>query len=97
MFEQTVQTEIRLLPREQSYQGLHCLTFNLHLSDVLLHCKPNCCILSELRYRSRVSQFQVVYGIGRSITRSDVKCIVRQTYGYDQVLTDHNASFMFHM
>ena len=30
---QTVQTQIRLLPEEQSDQGLHCLLFNLHLCD----------------------------------------------------------------
>ena len=29
--EQTVQTQIRLLLREQSDQGLHCLPFLLHL------------------------------------------------------------------
>ena len=27
----TVQTKIRLLLKEQSEQGLHCLTFHLHL------------------------------------------------------------------
>ena len=37
--EQTVQTQIRLLLKEQSDQGLHCLPFHLHLLDVLLHCK----------------------------------------------------------
>ena len=30
---QTVQTQIRLLPEEQSDQGLHCLLFHLHLFD----------------------------------------------------------------
>ena len=30
---QTVQTQIRLLIKEQSDQGLHCLLFNLHLFD----------------------------------------------------------------
>ena len=30
---QTVQTQIRLLLKEQSYQGLHCLLFNLSLFD----------------------------------------------------------------
>ena len=34
---QTVQTQIRLLLEEQSYQGLHCLPFQLHLLDTLLH------------------------------------------------------------
>ena len=28
---QTVQTQIRLLPEEQSDQGLHCLIYHLHL------------------------------------------------------------------
>ena len=31
--EQPVQTHIRLLPKEQSDQGLHCLPFHLHLLD----------------------------------------------------------------
>ena len=30
---QTVQTQIRLLLKEQSDQGLHCLLFHLHLFD----------------------------------------------------------------
>ena len=30
---QTAQTQIRLLPEEQSDQGLHCLLFTLHLFD----------------------------------------------------------------
>ena len=38
--EQTVQTQIRLLLKEQSDQGLHCLPCNLHLLDsLLLHYK----------------------------------------------------------
>ena len=28
-----MQTQIRLLPEEQSDQGLHCLPFHLHLFD----------------------------------------------------------------
>ena len=34
-----VQTEIRLLSKEQSAQVLHCLPFYLHILDALLHCK----------------------------------------------------------
>ena len=34
---QTVQTQIRLLLKEQSDQGEHCLPFNLHLLDALLN------------------------------------------------------------
>ena len=30
---QTVQTQIRLLLKEQSDQGLHCLLFHLHVFD----------------------------------------------------------------
>ena len=30
-FGQTVQTQIRLLQKEQSDQGLHCLLYHLHL------------------------------------------------------------------
>ena len=37
--KQTVQTLIRLLPKEQSDQGLHCLPFQLHLLDTSLHWK----------------------------------------------------------
>ena len=37
-FKQTVQTQIRLLLKEQSDQGLHCLPFQLHLLNALLHC-----------------------------------------------------------
>ena len=36
---QTVQTQIRLLPEEQSDQGLHCLQFCLHLLNALLYGK----------------------------------------------------------
>ena len=35
--EQTVQTQIRLLPEEQSDQGLHCLSLHLPLLDALHH------------------------------------------------------------
>ena len=35
--EQTLQTQIRLLLEEQSDQGLHCLSFHLHLLDTLLY------------------------------------------------------------
>ena len=38
-FEQTVQTQIRLLLMEQSDQGLLCLLFCLHLLNTILHCK----------------------------------------------------------
>ena len=37
--EQTGKTQIRLLFREQSDQGLLCLSFYLHLPDALPHCK----------------------------------------------------------
>ena len=37
--KQTVQTLIRLLPKEQFDQGLHCLPFHLQLLDTLLYCK----------------------------------------------------------
>ena len=36
---QTVQTQIRLLLEEQSYQGLHCLPFRLHRLDSLLYAR----------------------------------------------------------
>ena len=36
--EQTVQTQIRLLLQEQSYQGLHCLPFQLHLLEASMYC-----------------------------------------------------------
>ena len=39
MSQQTVQTQIRLLRKEQSDQGLHSLPFQLYLLDTLLHCK----------------------------------------------------------
>ena len=39
--EQTVQIQIRLLPKEHSDQGLHCLPFHLHHEDASLHLKPN--------------------------------------------------------
>ena len=34
---QIVQTQIRPLLEEQSYQGLHCLQFYLHLFDALFY------------------------------------------------------------
>ena len=37
---QTVQTQIRLLLKEQSDQGLHCLQFPLHLSEHYSMVKP---------------------------------------------------------
>ena len=37
--EQTVQTQIRLLLKEQSDQCLLCLLFCLHLLNTILHCK----------------------------------------------------------
>ena len=37
--EQTVQIQIRLLPKEQSDLGLHCFPSDLHLLDILMHCK----------------------------------------------------------
>ena len=36
MSEQTVQTQIRLLPEEQSDQGLHCLLFHSIFFDEML-------------------------------------------------------------
>ena len=45
MFGQTVQTQIRLVLKEQSDQGLHYLPLHLHLLDALLHCEPNCSII----------------------------------------------------
>ena len=39
MLGQTVQTQIRLLLKEQSDLGLHCLLFHLHHLEVLHHCK----------------------------------------------------------
>ena len=37
--ELTVQTQIRLLLKEQSDLGRHCLTFHQHPLEALLHCK----------------------------------------------------------
>ena len=37
--EETVQIKIRMLQKEQSDLGQHCLPFHLHLLDALLHCK----------------------------------------------------------
>lgn len=41
MAKQTVQTQVRLrlLLKEQSNQGLHCLSVYLHLPNTLLHYK----------------------------------------------------------
>ena len=36
---QTVQTQIRLLLEEQSYQGLHCLQFIVYLYEAFLYGK----------------------------------------------------------
>ena len=36
-YRQTVKTLGRLLLKEQSDQGLHCLLFHVHLLHVLLH------------------------------------------------------------
>ena len=37
-YEQTMQTQIRLLLEEQSDQGLHCLLFHLHVFDKIPLC-----------------------------------------------------------
>ena len=37
--EQTMKTQIRLLPQEQSDQVRYYLSFHLHLMDALVHCK----------------------------------------------------------
>ena len=39
--EQTVKTQIRLLLKEQSDQGLHCLPFHLYLLDEFLFLSHN--------------------------------------------------------
>ena len=41
-YEQTMQTQIRLLQQEQSDQSLQCLLFHLHLLDALLLVEPPC-------------------------------------------------------
>ena len=65
---QTVQTQIRLLPEEQSDQGLHCLPFRLHRLDSLLYGRATVQILvittnvlgvrilGNLRYFSKLSR-----------------------------------------
>ena len=42
--EQTVETQIRLLLKEQSDPGLHCLPFHLHLLDTMLYGNTHCSI-----------------------------------------------------
>ena len=39
--EETAQTQIRLLLKEQSDQSLHCLAYHMHLLDALLHWNTN--------------------------------------------------------
>ena len=46
--EQTVQTQIRLLQKEQSDQGLHCLPFHLHLCGNFCIVNQNCSIVGQL-------------------------------------------------
>ena len=43
MSGQTVQTQIRLLLKKQSDQGLHCLNFSMNLLEALLHKKTPLC------------------------------------------------------
>ena len=49
---QTVQTQIRLLLEEQSDQGLHCLSFHLHLLAKFFHGKA-----SLLNFRMITAKF----------------------------------------
>ena len=41
MSENTVQTQIRLLFKEQSGQGIHCLPFRLYLLETFMQYKTN--------------------------------------------------------
>ena len=47
-FEQTMQTQIRLLPKEQPRQGLFCLPFHLHHLELFLYCKRKCSCFSAI-------------------------------------------------
>ena len=60
--EQTLYTLIRLLLKEQSDQGLHCLLFHLHLLDKLLYGKAKLFLLHDnYSYCFRYPSFQNVY------------------------------------
>ena len=55
---QTVQTQIRLLPEEQSDKGLHCLHFPLHFLEALLLRKSHLVqLLGWLQQRFWVSEY----------------------------------------
>ena len=54
---QTVQTQIRLLLKEQSDLGLHCLQFPLHLLDPFLKVKPPCSTFRVITANFLVSEF----------------------------------------
>ena len=70
---QTVQTQIRLLLKWQSNQGLHCLLVYIHLLDTLLHKKTHCgyskfCVAEKnwiLRILSYVhGSFDILFSFG---------------------------------
>ena len=57
MTGQTVQTQIWLLLKEQSDQGLHCLPFRLHRLDWLLYGRATVKILEWLQQIFWVSEY----------------------------------------
>ena len=56
--EQTVKTLIRLLQKEQSDQGLHCLLLHLHLLNALLHYEKKCFNLDNYGNNFKCPNFQ---------------------------------------
>ena len=61
---QTVQTQIRLLLEKQSDQGLHCLQFQLHVSDPL----PSFRIITAMFLGVRIYRPCAVYKVNLTWT-----------------------------
>ena len=56
---QTVQTQIRLLLKEQSDQGLHCLPSTIYFKEQLMHKKAKS---RPKTYSMNCSKFEDIYG-----------------------------------
>ena len=79
MSGQTVQTQIRLLLKEQSDQGLHCLLFHLHVFGKYFQVWPLCLNLRYITAKfSGVRKFRnfTVVTIFMLIRLLDQVCIV---------------------
>ena len=81
--QQIVQTLIRLLPKEQSDQGLHCLSRNFcpiiksylgnrQKADNVLFGIVNCYLVNQGSYYNFLNHFKNSYNISRQLNNNEV-------------------------